>query len=206
MAPIATAASTESLLLDRVAQELLFTEARTANSFSPEPVDDETLRAIWELAKWPPTAANTNPLRVLYVRTEDGKARLLPHLAEGNVAKTASAPVVAVLAADSEFHEHLPQLFPVRPEMKDAFEDPAAREPMWQFNSALQAGYFLLAVRAAGLAAGPMAGFDNAGVDREFFPDGRWRSILVVNIGKPGDDPWFDRLPRLDYEDAVALA
>ncbi|GAA3987124.1 malonic semialdehyde reductase [Allokutzneria multivorans] len=197
----------EHLELDKAAQELLFTEARTANSFSPEPVPDETLRAIWELAKWAPTAVNSNPLRVLYLRTEQAKARLAPHMAEGNRAKTSTAPVVAVLAADTEFHEHLPRLFPVIEGMREHFAgDEVSRTHTADFNSALQAGYFLLAVRAAGLAAGPMAGFDRAGVDGEFFADGRHRSILVVNIGKPGENPWFDRLPRLDYDEVVTLA
>ncbi|MCP3803934.1 malonic semialdehyde reductase [Allokutzneria sp. A3M-2-11 16] len=193
--------------LDKAAQELLFTEARTANAFSPEPVSDETLRAIWELAKWAPTAMNSNPLRVVYLRTEEAKARLIPHMSEGNQAKTATAPVVAVLAADSAFHEHMPHLFPIREGMREYFAgDDAARTHTAEFNSALQAGYFLLAVRAAGLAAGPMGGFDRAGVDGEFFADGRHRSIMVVNIGKPGEGAWFDRLPRLDYDEVVTLA
>ncbi|MFB9909423.1 malonic semialdehyde reductase [Allokutzneria oryzae] len=196
-----------ALLLDKAAQELLFTEARTANTFSQEPVPDETLRAIWELAQWAPTALNTNPLRVHYLRTEEAKSRLVPHMAEGNRAKTASAPVVAVLAADTDFHEHIPHLVPFRPEAREYFAaDEKMRTDAAHFNSALQAGYFLLAVRAAGLAAGPMGGFDREGVDREFFPEGRLRSLLVVNIGKPGENPWFDRLPRLAYDDVVTLA
>lgn len=99
----------------------LFTDARTAYSFADTPVDDATLTSIWELARWAPTAANTQPLRVLYVRTAEGKERLLPHLDEGNRPKSASAPVVAVLAVDHRFHEHLPHVLPVRPEMKDFF-------------------------------------------------------------------------------------
>lgn len=193
------------LALDAEAQALLFTQARTANSFSPDPVDEETLRSIWELTKWAPTGGNTNPLRVLYVRSEEAKARLIPHLADGNRDKTASAPAVAVLAADSRFHDLVPTLLPFRPELKDQLEDETIREPMWKFGSALQAGYFILGVRAAGLAAGPMAGFDADGVDREFFDGSHWRSILVVNIGHPGTDPWFDRLPRPDYDTAVRM-
>jgi 3-hydroxypropanoate dehydrogenase len=121
-----------------------------------------------------------------------------------NRAKTEAAPVVAVLAADLSFHEHIPTVFPIKPEMRDSFEaDREARERHALFNATLQAGYFLLGVRAAGLAAGPMSGFDAAGVDQEFFPDGRWKSILVVNIGHPAENAWFDRLPRLDYEQVV---
>jgi 3-hydroxypropanoate dehydrogenase len=194
-------------VLDSRGRALLFHDARTANSFAPTPVTDAELDSIWELAKWPPTAANTQPLRVLYVRTEEGRARLVEHMAEGNRAKTASAPAVAVLAVDSRFHEHVPSLLPYKPELGDALAaNDAMREGMGSFNSALQAGYFLLAVRAEGLTAGPMAGFDKEGVDREFFPDGRWKSVLVVNIGHPGEDPWFDRLPRLPHEESVAWA
>ncbi|MDN5546405.1 MAG: malonic semialdehyde reductase, partial [Rhodococcus sp. (in: high G+C Gram-positive bacteria)] len=128
--------------LDAAGRELLFTAARTANSFSNEPVTDDELTAIWELAKWAPTAANTNPLRVLFVRTEEGKARLVEHMSDGNKAKTASAPAVAVLAVDTKFYEHIPALFPIRPEMKDYFEsDDAAATSSSKFNAALQAGY-----------------------------------------------------------------
>jgi 3-hydroxypropanoate dehydrogenase len=180
---------------------LLFTEARTANSFAPVPVSDEELAGIWDLAKWGPSAANTQPLRVLYVRTPEGKARLLPHMSEGNRDKTASAPAVAVLARDTRFHEHIPTVLPFRPEMREVFEEnEEMRHGIGTFSAALQAGYFIMAVRASGLAAGPMGGFDAAGVDAEFFPDGRWTSTLVVNIGHPGVDPWFERLPRLEHE------
>jgi 3-hydroxypropanoate dehydrogenase len=183
---------------------LLFTAARTANTFAPTPVSDEELAAIWELAKWPPTAANIQPLRVVFVRTPEGKARLVPHMNEGNRAKTASAPAVAVLAIDSQFHEHIPTLLPFRPELKDVFDaNEEMRTGTGAYNAALQAGYFLLAVRAHGLAAGPMAGFDAAGLDADFFPDGRLHATLVVNIGHPGADPWFDRLPRLDAENVI---
>jgi len=194
-------------LLDEAGRALLFTGARTANSFAPTPVTDAELDGIWDLAKWPPTAANTQPLRVLYVRTPEGRERLVRHMNDGNKAKTATAPAVAVLAVDTQFHEHIPQLVPFRPELKDAFAaNDTMRTETMQFSGALQAGYFLLAVRARGLAAGPMAGFDAAGLDAEFFPDGRWKSVLVVNIGHPGPDPWFGRLPRLDHTDAIKWA
>ena len=194
------------LVLDGDAQELLFSSARTANSFSDEPVEDATLRSIWELTKWGPTSMNSNPLRVLYVRTAEGRERLLPHLSEGNRAKTASAPVTAVLAADSRFHEHMPTLLPHKEGVRERLDaDDAGREPMWRLNAAMQAGYFILGVRAAGLAAGPMGGFDKHGVDAEFFGGTAWRSILTVNIGHPGESPWFDRLPRHEYETVVDL-
>ncbi|MCQ4199542.1 malonic semialdehyde reductase [Streptomyces sp. NPDC003757] len=185
----------------------LFTDARTVYSFADTPVDDATLTSVWELARWAPTAANTQPLRVLYIRTAEGKERLLPHLDEGNRPKSASAPVVAVLAVDHRFHEHIPHVLPIRPEMKEYFEsEPAQREAITSFNGPLQAGYFILAVRALGLAAGPMAGFDPAGIDKEFFADSDWHSILVVNIGHPAGPPAFDRMPRLAHEHALDWA
>jgi 3-hydroxypropanoate dehydrogenase len=193
--------------LDEHGRKVLFTEARTANTWADTPVSDEELSSIWELAKWAPTSANTQPLRVLYVRPGEGRDRLLKHMADGNRAKTEIAPAVAILAVDTQFHEHIPTVFPMRPEMKDVFEaNEELRLKGGSFNAALQAGYFILAVRAHGLAAGPMTGFDNAGVDAEFFPDGRYRSILVINIGHPGENPWFDRLPRLPHDDVVSWA
>jgi 3-hydroxypropanoate dehydrogenase len=193
--------------LDDAGRALLFTEARTANSFSDTPVSDEELAEIWELAKWPPTGGNTQPMRVLYVRTAEGKARLMPHIMEMNRAKTATAPAIAVLAVDLDFHEHIPTIFPMRPELKDFFaSDAAMRETSGRFSAGLQIGYFLLAVRALGLYAGPMKGFDQDGLDKEFFPDGRFKSLLVVNIGHPGDNPWYPRLPRLAHDDAVTWA
>ena len=198
--------SSSVLTLDAVAQDLLFREARSANTFTAEPVTDEQLRAIYDLFKWAPTSANTQPLRLLVVRTPEAKERLLPHIYEMNRPKAMAAPAVVVLAADMEFHENIPRLLPFRPQMKDMFADPAVREPVGRFNASLQAAYFILAVRAAGLAAGPMAGFDAAGVDAEFFAGTPLRSILVVNIGKPGEQAWFDRLPRLEYDDVVTVA
>lgn len=200
--------SAENLLaLDAGAQELLFTTARTANTFTDEPVSDAQLRSITDLAKWPPTMANTNPLRILFVRTPAAKDRLIPLMSEGNRAKTISAPVVAVLAADTDFHDKIPELLPFRPELRENFvSDAANRERLAIFNGALQTGYFILAVRAAGLVAGPMLGFDGPGIDDEFFASRPWKTILVINIGKPGKDPWFDRLPRLNHEDYVQYA
>ncbi|MHA3704414.1 malonic semialdehyde reductase [Jatrophihabitans sp. YIM 134969] len=195
-------------VLDDAGRSLLFTDARTANSFSDAPVDDETLAAVWELAKWAPTAANTQPLRVVFVRTAEAKARLVPLMNEGNRAKTAAAPVTALLAADTDFHEFTEQTFPARPHLRDQWEaqGPEARGAAASFNGALQAGYFILAARAHGLAAGPMGGFDRDAVTAEFFPGGRERAILAVNLGQPGENPWFDRLPRLPHDDVVRWA
>jgi 3-hydroxypropanoate dehydrogenase len=193
--------------LDEAGQALLFTEARTANTWADTPVTDEELTSIWELARWAPTSANTQPLRVLYVRPGEGRDRLVKFMADGNKAKTEAAPAVAVLAVDTRFHEHIPTVFPMRPQMKEFFDaNEALRENGGKFNAALQAGYFILAVRALGLAAGPMTGYDADGLDAEFFPGGRYKSILVVNIGHPGENAWFPRLPRLDHEDVISWA
>lgn len=193
--------------LDETGQALLFTDARTANAFAPTPVTDEELRSIWELAKWAPTAANTQPLRVLFVRTDEGRARLVEHMADGNKNKVANAPAVAVLAMDTQFHEHMPTLFPFREGMKEWLDsDEAAHAHFSSFNSALQSAYFILAIRARGLAAGPMGGFDGPAIDKEFFSDGRYKTVLVVNIGHPGENPWFDRLPRLDHDEVLSFA
>ena len=200
-----TAASPTLNSLDDAGRSTLFTDARTANTFATTPVSDAELAEIWDLAKWAPTAANTQPLRVLYVRPGTGRERLVKHMNDGNKAKTASAPAVAVLAVDTRFHEYIPTLLPFRAEMRDVFEANAEmRSNVGTFNATLQAGYYILSIRAHGLAAGPMAGFDATGVDGEFFPGGRWRTILVINIGHPGTDPWLGRLPRLDNKDTIS--
>jgi 3-hydroxypropanoate dehydrogenase len=192
--------------IDAAARSTLFLDARTANSFSDQAVSDDELSEIWELARWAPTSANVQPLRLVYVRTAEGKDRLLPHMSDNNRDKTARAPAVAILAADLDFHEHIPQLFPQRPQLKDAFADETMRHPSARFNATLQAGYFILAVRAVGLAAGPMLGFDGPGIDQEFFVGTSFKTVLVVNIGHPGKDPWFDRLPRLDHDQVITWA
>lgn len=192
------------LELDPRAQDLLFREARTANSFSDEPVTDEQVETIYDLVKWAPTSMNNQPLRIVLVRSPEARARLVDLMFEGNRPKTETAPLVAILAADVDFHDELPSQFPHFPGARDLFAaDEAARESAAKLNAALQIGYFTMGVRAAGLAAGPMTGVDLAGVDREFFPDGRHRALVVMNIGKAGDNAWFDRLPRLAYDEVV---
>jgi 3-hydroxypropanoate dehydrogenase len=194
----------QALELTEDAQDLLFRQARTANSFSDEPVTEEQIRAIYDLVKWGPTSMNQQPLRVVLVRSEEGKQRLLPHLKEANRAKTESAPLVAVLAVDTDFHEKLPQMFPHYPGAKDMWgADDEFRHEHAKLNATLQVGYFILGVRAAGLAAGPMTGLDPAGINEEFFGGTAHQVLVVVNIGKPGEDAWFDRLPRLDYDEVV---
>lgn len=192
-----------SLVLDPAAQDLLFREARTANTFSDEPVTDEQVQAIYDLVKYGPTAFNQSPLRITVVRSAEARERLVQHMAEGNQAKTASAPLVAILSADNEFHEELPHLFPHFPQAKDAFfSERGTREGAASLNAALQAAYFIIGVRAAGLAAGPMTGFDAAGIQKEFLDDDH-TPLVVVNIGKPGEGAWYPRSPRLEFDEVV---
>ncbi|PWI17806.1 malonic semialdehyde reductase [Streptomyces sp. Act143] len=192
-----------SLVLDPAAQDLLFREAHTANAFTAEPVTDEQVQAIYDLVKFGPTAFNQTPLRITLVRSAEARERLVPLMAEGNQAKTATAPLVAILSADNEFHEELPTLFPAFPQAKDVFfgERPV-RESAARMNAALQAAYFIVGVRAAGLAAGPMTGFDHEGVRKEFLDDDH-TPLMIVNIGKPGENASYPRSPRLAYDEVV---
>lgn len=185
--------------------EHLFDEAHTAYNFADTPVTDEHLRAIYETVKWAPTAMNSQPLRISFVRSAEAKLDLERHVAAGNVAKVRSAPVTAILAYDADWHENLPALMPYATDPHLAWQDPVRREPMAKMNATLQAGYFILGVRAHGLVAGPMGGFDHDGVDRAFFSDGRRRSLLLVNIGHPGHDAFRPRMPRLTFDEAAEL-
>lgn len=191
--------------IDPAAQDLLFREARTANKFTDEPVSDDQLAALYDLVKWGPTLMNAQPLRLVVVRSDEARARLTTHLAEGNRAKTASAPVVLVLAADVDFHDTLPKVFPHAPGARERFVgDDAYRARTALDNAWLQAGYVILGIRALGLAAGPMAGFDAAALDADLLAGTSLRSFLVVNVGHPAEEgAWFGRSPRLDYDDAV---
>lgn len=190
------------LVLAGDAQDLLFREARTPNTFTDEPVTDDQVRAIHDLVKYGPTSMNMQPLRVVLVRSPEARERLLPHMAPGNQAKTASAPLVAILAADVDFHDELPRVFPHFPAARDMFaENETGRERQAVHNGFLQVAYVILGIRAAGLAAGPMTGIDPEGIEKEFFDDGRHRVLAVVNVGHPGPDAWYPRSPRLEYDE-----
>ncbi|MDX6361789.1 malonic semialdehyde reductase [Streptomyces sp. NPDC058274] len=192
-----------SLVLDPTAQDLLFREARTANAFTDEPVTEEQVQAIYDLVKYGPTSMNQSPLRITLVRSAEARERLVSLMAEGNQPKTAAAPLVAILSADNEFHEELPQLFPHFAGAKDIFGGSReGRERSAALNATLQAAYFIIGVRAAGLAAGPMTGFDLPGVQKEFLDDDH-TPLMVVNIGKPAEDAWFPRSPRLEIDQVV---
>lgn len=192
--------TSDHVVLDQDAQNLLFREARSANTFTNDPVSDEQIAALYDLVKWAPTSFNQQPLRVVLIRSENARNRLVPLVWDANQGKTAAAPLVAVLAADIDFHEHLPELYPPFPQAKDVFfAEEEVRTEDALLNATLQIGYFILGIRAIGLAAGPMTGFYADKVSKEFFPDGRHRALVVINIGKPGPDAWSDRLPRLEY-------
>lgn len=199
-----SSANQNQLLIDEQAQNLLFREARTANAFTDEPVTDEQINAIFDLVKWAPTSMNIQPLRVVVIRSEEAKARLLPHMAEGNREKTAGAPAVALLAADIDFHDELPKVFPHAAGARDMFAgDEEMRASTAELNAGLQIGYAIIGIRAAGLAAGPMTGFDADAISKEFFPDGRHRVLVAINMGKPAENAWHDRLPRLAFDEVI---
>lgn len=199
-------ATTTPFVLDEAALDLLFREARTANSFTDEAVSADQVREIFELTKFGPTMMNSQPMRLLLVEQGEGRDRLVSHMGGNNAAKTATAPMVAVVASDVDFHDLLGEHFPHAPNAREMFAgDDTNRAQIARFNTALQAAYFIIGIRAAGLAAGPMTGFDAAGLDEEFFTGTSWRSQLVINIGKPGPEAWFDRLPRISSDAAVRV-
>jgi len=193
--------------IDQAAKDLLYLKAHTPKTFGTTPVTDEQIREIWELMKFAPTASNSNPLRVVVLKSDDARARLVPLMAPGNAEKTRTAPATVILAADTRFHEHLPALTPHVPDAFDRFDawSHDDRRDAARFSALLQAGYFILAVRAVGLHAGPMLGFDKPGVDAEFFPDNRLTSLLVMNIGEYGPEPHRPRAPRLAFDEVVTF-
>jgi 3-hydroxypropanoate dehydrogenase len=191
--------------IDERGLDLLFREARTHNGWLPRPVSDELLREIYELMKWAPTSANSNPARVVFVKSEAAKQRLLPALAPGNVEKTMSAPVTAIVAHDLAFHEQLPRLFP-HADARSWFAGNAPLIEVTAFrNGSLQGAYLMLAARALGLDVGAMSGFDNAMVDAEFFPGGAVRSNFLVNLGYGDSSKLYPRSPRLGFAEAASI-
>jgi 3-hydroxypropanoate dehydrogenase len=187
------------------ALDRLFREARTYYAWKPEPVSEELLRKVYDLAKMPPTAANSGPARFVFLTTEEAKARLLPALAPANVEKSRTAPVVVLIAYDTKFYDQLPKLFPIY-DLKPVFEadEQHAHESAFR-NGSLQGAYFILAARAMGLDVGPMSGFDADQVNAEFFPDGQWKVNFVANLGYGDPTNLFPRLPRLEFEEAAQV-
>lgn len=196
-------------MLDAQSLDTLFRQARSQNGWLPTPVSDDQLRALYDILQWAPTTMNTQPMRIVFVRTPEGKERLRPALSPGNLDKTMAAPCVAILAWDTRFYENMPRTFPHRPEAKDLFGAPGKEQFAHTSgfrNASMQGGYFILAARALGLDCGPMSGFDNAKVDAEFFPDGRFKSNFLCNIGHGDATKVMQRLPRLPFDEACTLA
>lgn len=193
--------------LDSAALDLLFLQARTHNGWLDRPVDNATLVRLYELARMPPTSANSQPLRLVFVQSAEAKERLKPALSPGNVAKTMAAPVTAIIAHDSRYWEHLPRLFPAVPAMAQMIAGlpPAAQARNALQGSSLQGAYLILAARALGLDVGPMGGFDNAKVDAEFFADGRFQSNFLCNLGYGDPSKVYPRGPRFEFAEACAI-
>jgi 3-hydroxypropanoate dehydrogenase len=191
--------------ISQEAVDQLFREARTHSAWLPEPVPVELLRKAYELARLGPTSANGSPARFVFLTTPGAKALLKPALAPGNVDKTMAAPVTVIIAWDTEFHEHLPRLFP-QADMRSYFVGNKALIEENAFrNSSLQAAYFILAARALGLDCGPMSGFDAAKLNATFFPDGKWKVNLLCNLGYGDSMKLYPRNPRLNFEEAAML-
>jgi nitroreductase len=196
-----------STVLDSRSLDQAFVAAHTANKFTDQPVGDDTLRALYDLCKWGPSSMNCQPMRLVFVRSAEAKARLKEALSPGNVDKTMAAPVTAIVAMDTQFYEHLPTQFAPMPTARDMFAGNAtlAADTAMR-NSSLQGGYLVIAARMLGLAAGPMSGFDPAKVNAAFFPDGRVKANFLVNLGYADVSGYRPRGPRLSFEDVAQIA
>ncbi len=194
-----------SAILSDDGLDLLFRDARTHRGWLDRQISDVLLQAIYETARLAPTNANCSPMRVVFARSLEAKERLKPVLSPGNVEKTMTAPVTAIIAYDTKFYEHLPRLFPHR-DMRSPYAESEELAATTAFrNGSLQGAYFILAARALGLDCGPMSGFDKAKLDAEFFPDGRYNSNFLCNLGygKAADLP--DRDPRLEFDETCRI-
>lgn len=187
--------------------DTLFRDAHTHHSFAPEPVSDQTLRNLYDLYRWGPTSMNCQPSRVVFVRSAEGKARLAPALAPGNLNKTMAAPVTAIVAMDPRFFERLPEQFPVMPAARSMFADDVMLAAQTaQRNSSLQGAYLMIAARALGLAVGPMSGFNPRALNEAFFANSGWEANFLVNLGWSHPNGVRPRGPRLAFDEAVQLA
>lgn len=195
----------EVKVLNDQGMDLLFRDARTYNGWKDQDVSDVLLKSLFELMKYAPTSANCSPMRIKFLKSEEQKEKLKPLLMEGNVEKTMSAPVVAILARDLEFYEYLPKLFP-HTDAKSWFEgnDDLIRETAVR-NANLQGGYFIMAARSLGLDCGPMSGFDTDGVNKAFFPEERYEVDFLCNLGYGDPESIFDRSPRFDFDDVCEI-
>ena len=193
-------------LADPDTLDLLFTEARTHYGWRDKPVTNDQLRALYDIAKMGPTSMNQQPMRLVFVESEEAKAKLAPALGEPNRPKMMSAPVTAIIAYDSEFYEKMPEVFPINPNARDMFANNQVMAAANAFrNGTLQGAYLILAARAIGLDAGPMSGFDNAKVDELFFAGTALKSNFLCNLGYADESKIFRRLPRLGFEDIATV-
>lgn len=192
--------------LDKAALDLLFNNARSHNDFEKLNLDDGVLEQLYDLMKMGPTSANCSPARLVFVRSEAAKARLIPLTMPANQEKIANASVCVIIANDTKFYNRIPELFPHNPSARDWFAGSAdfAAETAMR-NGSLQAAYLMLAARGLGLDVGPMSGFDVAGVNAEFFPEGRFSANMLCNIGRGKADALFERSPRLAFDDACQI-
>jgi 3-hydroxypropanoate dehydrogenase len=190
--------------LQPAALDQLFRQARTRNAWRPEPVDEGVWRELYELASLGPTAANCSPARLLFLVSEEGKARALKHLSKTNAAKSGAASAIVIIAQDLNFADHLPKLNPRAPGAQNWYSDPAVRDATALRNSALQGAYLILAARALGLDAGPISGFDANGIDEEFFAGTSLRANFICMLGYGADEP-LPRLPRLAFDEACQI-
>lgn len=191
--------------LDQKSVEQLFGEAHTFNKFTDRPVTDEIIRQLYDLLKWGPTAVNSQPGRYVFVKSKEAKARLVPALLPGNVPKVEQAPATVIVAGDSRFYEHLAVQWPAYDAAAPFIENQEAARTAAFRNSSLQGAYLILAARSLGLDCGPMSGFDQAKVDAEFFPDGRYKSNFLINLGYGAEGGYFPRGPRLDFSDVAVI-
>ena len=188
-----------------ISLESVFSKARTFNRYSDKPVTRETLRELYGHLKWGPTAANSCPARFVFVTSDAERERLLGCVNEGNVTKVRSAPVTAIIAADTRFFEEMPKLFPSR-DFKAVFrKKPDVVTDLLARNVPLQGAYMIIAARGLGLDCGPMSGFDAEAINRTFFPDGRWQANFICTLGYGDKDSLFPRNPRLPFEDACRI-
>ncbi|MDR1871171.1 MAG: malonic semialdehyde reductase [Deltaproteobacteria bacterium] len=185
--------------------ERLFLAARTYNHFDGQPVDDATIQKLYDLLKWGPTAVNCLPARFVFLRSKEAKQRLIPCLLPGNVAKVEKAPVTVIVAHDSRFFECLPTLWTAYDAKAVYAADPSLAAQTAFRNGSLQGGYMILAARSLGLDCGPMSGFDNQKTDQEFFPDGRYKSNFICNLGYGAEGGFYPRGPRLEFKDVAQI-
>ncbi|MEE8294311.1 MAG: malonic semialdehyde reductase [Sphingomonadales bacterium] len=192
--------------LDDAGLDLIFREARSFNRWAQEKVSDDTLKAIVDLMKWGATSANCWPMRLVFVKSAEAKARLKPHLDEFNVEKVLTAPAVAIIAYDSKFYDRIPELFPHNPGARDWFahDQDVAFTTAFR-NGTLQGAYLMIAARALGLDCGPMSGFNNEGVDQEFFPDGQFKSNFLCSLGVGTTEELFGRSPRPAFDSVAEI-